>query len=303
MDFSHILVFTDGRPDDERALEAAAGLVRRSGGKLTILHVAEPPLSIPELDAEISEMIMAGQQDDLDRLRELARTLDVEVTCEARWGRPFVEIIQTAQRAGCDLVAKAARGRGQLGWPLLGSTALHLIRKCPVPVWLVGTGRAPVPRRIMALLASDPASDERQALDHRVLEVASSLAKSTEADLLVGAAWDAPGVSLLQKRMPDEKIRDYVEGARRQAEDGFGRALEPFKDTINPARAHLVRGVPYVELVRLAANGADLVVIGTAPPSGGASLLIREEAEEVINRLDTSIVAVKPDGFVSVVTP
>jgi len=44
-------------------------------------------------------------------------------------------------------------------------------------------------------------------------------------------------------------------------------------------------------------------VIGTAPPSGGAAFLIREEAEEVVNRLETSIVAVKPDGFVSPVSP
>ena len=60
--------------------------------------------------------------------------------------------------------------------------------------------------------------------------------------------------------------------------------------------------MPYVELVGLAARTADLAVIGTSPPKGGAAFLIREEAEEVINRLDTSIVAVKPDGFVSPVS-
>jgi len=40
-------------------------------------------------------------------------------------------------------------------------------------------------------------------------------------------------------------------------------------------------------------------VIGSTPPSGGAAFLIREEAEEVINRVGTSIVAVKPKDFVS----
>ena len=99
--------------------------------------------------------------------------------------------------------------------------------------------------------------------------------------------------------MPEERLRTYVESARRQAEDGMGRALEPFAGAVNPARVHLVRGIPHVELVDLVARRGDLAVIGTAPPSGGGAFLIREEAEETIHRLVTSIVAVKPDGFVS----
>ncbi len=299
MDLERILVVTDGRPEAERALQVGATLAKRGGGKLTILHVAEPPVRVPELDSELCEALTTEQLEELDRLRSVAEKLGVETACEARTGRPFVEIIRTAKREGCDLVVKAAKGRGRLGWPLLGSTALHLVRKCPVPVWLVGEETEPIPRRIMALLASDPASEERQALDRGVLEVASSLAEKTGAELRVGAAWDAPGESLLRRRMPEEKLRAYVDGTRRQAEDGLGRALEPFQSSINPARVHLVRGVPYVELVALATERADLVVIGTTPPRGGAGFLIREEAEEVINRLGTSIVAVKPADFVS----
>ncbi len=62
---------------------------------------------------------------------------------------------------------------------------------------------------------------------------------------------------------------------------------------------HVRDGVPFLETVEMANQGADLVVIGTTLPSGGAAFVIREEAEEIINRLETSIVAVKPDGSVS----
>ena len=299
MEFRHPLVYTDGRPEGVRALEVAAAMVRRNGGRLTVLHVAEPPLPIHELEAELGEALRSGQLDELDRMRDRARELGVEVACEMRVGRPFVEIIRLAESAGCDLVVKAARGRKRLGWPLLGSTALHLVRKCPVPVWLVGEQPQAVPRRVMALLSSDPVSDERIALDRRVLSVAEALAVETDAELRVGAAWEVPGDALLRKRMSDEAFDAYVAGARRQAEDGLGSALEPFRDRIHPARVHLVRGVPYIELVDLAAREADLVVIGTTPPSAGAAFLIREEAEEVIHRFDGSIVALKPEGFVS----
>lgn len=302
MNFRHVLVYADGQPECERALNVAASLAKQSGARLKVLHVAEPPLRVPGFDGEVDEALRSAQIEEVDRLRSLAQGMGVEASCEARTGRPFVEIIRACQREVCDLVVKAAKGKDRLGWPLLGSTALHLVRKCPVPVWLVGENPEPIPRRIMALLASDPASDERQALDRRVIEVACSLAESTGAELRVGAAWDAPGESLLRRRLPEEKLREYVDNARRQAEDGLGRALEPFKSSINPARVHLVRGVPYVELVALAAQRADLVVIGTTPPSAGAAFLIREEAEEVINRLETSIVAVKSEGFVSPVS-
>lgn len=299
MDFRNVLVYTDGRPACERALTAGAAVARQGGGKLTVLHVVEPPLPVPKLDATIAQALESSQLEELDRLRSLAQTMGVEARCEARKGRPFVEIIRACQREGSHLVVKAARGRGRLGWPLLGSTALHLVRKCPAPVWLVGEDGEPLPRRVMALLASDPASEERQALDRRVLEVACSLAEATGAELSVGAAWEAPGESLLRRRVPEEKLREYVEDARRQAEEGLGRALEPFGASVNPARVHLVRGLPYVELVGLAAQRADLAVVGTTPSSGGAAFLIREEAEEVVNRLETAIVAVKPEGFVS----
>jgi len=183
MDLRNVLVYTDGRPACERALAAGAAVARKGGGKLHVLHVAEPPLRVPKLDAAIAKAMEASQLEELDRLRSSAQAMGIEASCEARRGRPFVEIIRACQREGCHLVVKAARGRGRLGWPLLGSTALHLVRKCPVPVWLVCEEGEPVPGRVMALLASGGASEERQGLDRRVLEVACSLVEATGGEV------------------------------------------------------------------------------------------------------------------------
>jgi hypothetical protein len=44
--------------------------------------------------------------------------------------------------------------------------------------------------------------------------------------------------------------------------------------------------------------------IGSAPPNVATGFVIREEAEEVTQRLATSILAIKPDGFASpIATP
>ena len=63
------------------------------------------------------------------------------------------------------------------------------------------------------------------------------------------------------------------------------------------------RGTPYVELVGLVEHQrAELAVIGFAPTGVLSGFLIREESEEVINRLECSILAIKPEGFVSPVS-
>jgi nucleotide-binding universal stress UspA family protein len=296
MQFRNVLVFSDGQPRGERALRVGARVARASGGRLEILHVGGARRL---RDPLLGEALGALQMEHVERLRALAAELGVEAEAEVRSGRAFVEIIRKVQQGGFDLVVKAARGRERSGWPLLGSTAQHLVRKCPVPVWLVGDGSEAAPRRVLALLSGGPPSDARTALDRRVLEVACSLGAPSGARVHVAAAWDAPGASLLTGRVPAAEIESYVESERRDAEDALGKALQGFEGRIHPAHVELVRGAPERELVALAERDVDLVVLGTSPPDHGGGFLIREEAEDVLNRLDASAVAVKPEDFVS----
>lgn len=67
MSFENVLVSTDGGPERERALEVAASLVKQAGGRITLLHVAEPPLRVPALGAEIGEVLTSGQLDSSAR--------------------------------------------------------------------------------------------------------------------------------------------------------------------------------------------------------------------------------------------
>lgn len=47
------------------------------------------------------------------------------------------------------------------------------------------------------------------------------------------------------------------------------------------------------------AHGIDLVIMGTVARSGIAGLLVGNTAERVLRKLPCSVLAVKPDGFVS----
>ncbi|NIQ99685.1 MAG: universal stress protein, partial [Gemmatimonadales bacterium] len=65
-------------------------------------------------------------------------------------GRPFLEAIKMVLRGHHDLVMTAAEGRRGFRQALFGTTSLHLIRKCPCPVWVVRPTRSRRARRILA---------------------------------------------------------------------------------------------------------------------------------------------------------
>jgi len=289
-----VLAYVDWDPSSDRAVDVAAALAARDEAGLTVLHVAEPLLTT---DATLEKVVREEQEARLRELGERVGATGVEARVLARAGRPFLEVIRQCLEGGHDLVVKAARGRRRLGPAVFGSTALHLLRKCPAPVWLVGETVPTSPQRILAVLGLEEGEAD---LDDRVLRHATALARSTGAELRVAAAWSAPGEGLLRGRVPDEEVGRYALGVQRDAEEALAHRLAPWREAVHSARVHLVKGLPQVELATLAArHRSDLVVLGTVPPGGVAGLFIKEEAEELVNRLEASVLALKPEGFVS----
>jgi len=47
----------------------------------------------------------------------------------------------------------------------------------------------------------------------------------------------------------------------------------------------------------------DLIVMGTLARAGVEGLLIGNTAEKILSRIDCSVLALKPEGFVSPITP
>ena len=72
---------------------------------------------------------------------------------------------------------------------------MHLMRKCPCPVWIDRAGDEPAYHRILA--AIDPLDDESGNLQQLILDLATSLAEREHATLDVVHAWEMPGESML----------------------------------------------------------------------------------------------------------
>jgi nucleotide-binding universal stress UspA family protein len=74
------------------------------------------------------------------------------VETEAATGSTFVEVIRAALRRQNDLVIKTVRSEGIFHRSILASIDMHLLRKCPIPLWLIKPGEPETFRRILVPL-------------------------------------------------------------------------------------------------------------------------------------------------------
>jgi nucleotide-binding universal stress UspA family protein len=242
----------------------------------------------------------------------------VEILTKVLVGIPFLEIIREVLRNGRDLVIRTPENPDWLD-RLFGSDDMHLLRKCPCPVWLIKPEKLKSYRRILAAVDLGeldlPSEVESQrAMNRQILEMASSLAFSEFAELHVAHAWEAIGESLMRHGVltsePEEQVRTYVEQVRQQHEARLYRLMGELTGDLGrdateylEPQIHLVKGGARKEIPALAKRlGADLVVMGTVARTGIPGFLIGNTAETILNQIDCSVLAIKPPGFATPVT-
>ena len=136
-----ILCYFNVDHEDHAALEFAAWMARAHDARLTAIDVQRELSWQARLAAGFDEEVVAKLVEHrLTDLREKVADLCADSThieVKVLRGSPWVEIIREILRHRHDLAVKAGEGdRGLLSSPF-GSTAAHLVRKCPCPVWLV----------------------------------------------------------------------------------------------------------------------------------------------------------------------
>lgn len=308
--FRNVLVHLDARPESRIALDAAARLAREGGASITAVDALEPipPLGVssiadfgaPLLTAnEIADRLHEERRQRLEQaVAPLARE-GLKATSKVLWGSPFLAIVREVLAEGHDLVLRTAEGRTRFGGPSFGATAMHLFRKCPVPVWALRPHfPARATRRVVAAVDPDPGDATRTRLAERVLSLALDVAREGGGELHVVRAWSLPGESVLRTTLGRAGVERYAEAHEREVSRVLHEFLGGFGTALDRARVHLLRGAAHDVLPDfLADRGADLLVIGSVARTGVPGLLIGSTAERVLQRIDCSVIALKPDGF------
>ena len=307
--FKNILLLHDGRSEQHLTMKRGVDLAWRNQAKLTVVDVIEEDSWVSgeiyglEPFQELKQLISEDRQKELDIVIEPLRQQGLDVRAKLLFGKPFLEIIREVLRENHDLVMKTAQGEGGLKGMLFGSTAMHLMRKCPCPVWVVKRGENERFDRIIAAVDPDPLDEQRNQLNFKIMDLATSLAKIEQSILLVVHAWSLYGETILRSgrgRMNREEIDTMVREAEAEHKERLNNLLQKYELQDLKHRVHLIKGEAGRVIPELAEKKrADLIVMGTLSRSGVAGFLIGNTAEKIIHEVDCSVLTVKPDGFVT----
>ena len=233
--FKNILFVADREDGLDAALERAVAVSRTNSARLTVMDVTP--------DAGLDRLSQA------DLCRRSQRPLERTAARIPGGAHPAVygcrrsrlhhgghryavpRGIRAVQRNAHDLVMKVAQHATGLTPALFGSDDMHLLRKCPCPVWIDRPAGARHYQRLLA--AVDPFDDESGDLQRLILDLATSLAERERAALDIVHAWELPGESMLANgrgriaRNELDLLLDDTEKRHRQALDALLSALWP----------------------------------------------------------------------------
>jgi len=309
--FKSILVATSPGQLNPVTLRAAVELTTANDARLTVMDVVAPlpawrrTINVEGRVVDIEAELLHDREERLRHLLENARGgPDVEVVETV--GEPFIEVIRRVLSENHDLVMVGEPVAEKPDEPHLSSGVMHLLRKCPVPVWVMRSGGSGA-GRVLALVDPDPDDPVRDGLNDLIMELATSLALRQDWELHLGHAWTLAGEATLRSspyvglpgEMVDVMVRD-TEAIRLGQLDMLAiRHVTELERSI-----HMVAGAPGVVLPRLADRlDVDLVVMGTVGRTGLRGLIMGNTAETILRSVRCSVLAVKPEGFVTPVKP
>ena len=297
-----ILVYLTPKASNETLLTLAERHAERRGASVLAVSVLQELPWYARFGTSSVETIHSEREQSADAWldREVAPLARAGVRVETRvaWGRPFDVIIQEALRHPTQLVMKTAHGDGPLGG-LLGSTAMHLLRKCPTPVWVVKPGRNARIRTVLA--AVDPVnSPDEGDLNAAILRLALETAVAEDAALHVFHGYSVLERHHLHHPIPDAEYHAYTQEVRERLKSALAQLIAPLDIKLDEARIHILPGEPGSILPSLISKiDANLLVMGTLGRAGIPGLLIGNTAERMLSVVDCSVLAIKPDRFVS----
>ena len=304
--YHNLLYVSHGVMDETEGLKQALSLARNNEASLKILIVS------PELPEEFPDYQKKYEESLLDQAKVLVKSTKqdielsdspVEVSMElVNDKRPAIKIIHKVLQHGHDLVIKEAEPRDErTGFKAID---MDLLRKCPVPVWLcrpIGQSR----QNIQVAVAIDPENHDISAenLSKHMLQISRSLADSCSGKLHIVSCWDYEFEGYLRNNVwiktSDVDIEQMVIKEKNEHFTALDELIKASKIS-GPQQVHCLRGkAPELIPNFVQDKNIDILVMGTLARTGIPGFFIGNTAENIVQKLTCSLLALKPQGFIS----
>jgi nucleotide-binding universal stress UspA family protein len=136
--FQRILHPTDFSQPAAQAFVVARALARDHGAQMTLLHVAQRPVTniggmpVPPPLPPIEWEVLKAQLDAIVKSNP-----DLRIECRCVEGSPASAILDIAKETGCDVIVMGTHGRTGVNRLLMGSVAEQVVRSATCPVLTV----------------------------------------------------------------------------------------------------------------------------------------------------------------------
>lgn len=267
----------------ERARSHAVALAKRYQAELHVLHVqvlhAEPIAfsgmpGVAEIEEALDKAAHARADDFIAQIDyPVVKAISREITASPA-------VLDYAAEQGCDLIVMGTHARKGVARLFLGSEAVEVVRRAPVPVLVVGPEHADKALQYEAILA--PLDFSASSIE--ALKWAAQLAVESKATLVVEHVIDA-------RPLPPYAVDTVAETKRDEAHQA---ATELLAKAALPLEAELLVtiGVPHEQIARTARErGADLIVMGTQGLGAIDRLLIGSVTERVLRSAPCPVLA------------
>ena len=257
------------------------------------------------LEKRLEDHLRQQLESELERLKALAWEQGIEAKTLIVPGRPRQAVYRVSQEHHIDLVVKLADASGTLTGKQLTGNDLALLRKCPVPI-LMMTDRDQQPnlhgKIMVAMDVGDPDSNAHD-LNRTLLQYGIYLASQEQAELHLVSVWNVPLARRSLQTLSDEELYELQEITHRRYHNKLQEIMQEVgikeSDDRLSVSIHLLRGNPASEIQQLVNElNVDVIVMGTLGRHQ-KGIFVGNTAETIMNSIYCSILAVKPEGFIS----
>ncbi len=146
-----ILYATDLSKNSSYAFLYAADMAKRHDAKIVILHAIEPIPTYAEAYTGITDKIKQKQEEESiefikNHLQEFCKKAEAQIGLSCielvskilvSRGHPPEEILNAAEKEGCDVIVLGSHGKGFLAHTFLGSVSRSVLHRTRKPVFII----------------------------------------------------------------------------------------------------------------------------------------------------------------------
>ncbi|HBN74625.1 MAG TPA: hypothetical protein DD473_02150 [Planctomycetaceae bacterium] len=301
VDLSHAdrLISHDLSDQCEQAVKKAIELAKAGGGELTFfaaIDISEQALHLIETDddsgkkstVEVEAEEVLGQF--VARASEAGVKADFSIAFGASWEKTIQEVLKNNHT----LVVIGRKSKTTISNFFFGRTAVKLLRKCPVPVYVAKPD--PV-RPVESILVADDFAE----IGEDLLDAGVQFAKALDTRLHVvhvvesGDDYKLAGSGIAREDL-DKLHNEELEQANTIAADRLSRT--DARTIPQGTMVHIEKGTAENVIGKLLReHEIDLLIMGTNGRTGFSAMMMGNTAERVLADLDCSLLAIKPRDF------